>query len=471
MNGRRALPIVVVTALLVVVAGAASYLVYISSRSNGPGPVSSGMAVCPASPTNQTSGNWTTYHQDNSRAGVEAANSNVGAQPRWSVPTALDGQVYAEPLVCGNSVYVATENDSVYAINATSGTVLWHTSLGTPVPASALPCGDIDPTGITGTPVIDVAAGTLYAVAFLDSAHPQHVLFGLNVASGSVESQLVVDPAGSIPTAQQQRGALALANGHLYIPYGGLYGDCGQYHGWIVGAPLDGTGALISYQVPTQREGAIWGTAGMAVATNGTLYVATGNGASRTTFDYGDSVIELSPNLSEVSYFAPTNWAQLNADDTDLGSVAPTLLPNGEIFQIGKAGVGYLLSGSDLGGIGPGIYSASVCGGGAYGATAHVAFSILVPCTDGLYDLAATASNFSLTWHTSSFDAGSPIVTGGIVWVVDISNAHLLGFNLSTGQQVHSSALGSADHFISPAAAPGSLYVAGGSELYAYSLT
>lgn len=272
------------------------------------------------------------------------------------------------------------------------------------------------------------------------------------------------------PLAQQQRGALALANGFVYIPFGGLFGDCGQYHGWVVGVPTDGSGGLLSYEVPTQREGAIWGTAGLVVGAYGDVYVATGNGASQTTFDFGDSVIELSPSLTELSYFAPSNWAQLNRDDADLGSVAPTLLADGEVFQIGKAGVGYLLSGTNLGGIGGAIYNGSVCGGGAYGGTARLGSSIFVPCADGLYDVVASAANFSLAWQTTSFDSGSPIVTGNVVWAVNISTADLLGFNLSTGGEVFSFPLGSADHFITPAAAPGSLYVAGGSDLYAFTL-
>jgi outer membrane protein assembly factor BamB len=395
--------------------------------------------------------------------------TNVTAfHENWTGPTGLDGQVYAEPLVCGNSVYVATEDDSVYAINATNGAVLWRTHLGTPMPGSSLPCGDISPSGITGTPVIDVATATLYAVAFLTPG--QHVLFGLNVVNGSVKSQVVVDPAGANPLVEQQRGALTLANGYVYVVYGGLFGDCGDYHGWVVGVPTTGPGGLVSYQVPTHREGGIWGTAGASVAANGSLYVATGNGDSGTTFDHGDSVIELSPTLTEIGYFAPTNWAQLNIDDTDLGSVAPTVLPNGDVFQIGKAGVGYLLSGTNLGGIGGQITNESVCAG-AYGGTAHVGFSVFVPCTDALVDVVVGASSLSVAWRTAGFDAGSPIVTGNIVWAVNISTGELLGFNISTGHLVFSFPMGTVDHFISPSAAPGRLFVGAGSQLYSFTLT
>ncbi len=460
--------ILIAVAILLVLAGVLSYLVLVPSPSKSS---SAGPATCSSSKGNLSAGNWTTYHQNNSRAGVLSMTNITSVRSAWGGPTALDGPVYAEPLVCSDTVFVATEEDSVYAINATTGGVLWHTHLGTPVTASTLPCGDIGPTtGITGTPVIDVATGTLYAVAFL--APDQHILFGLNVVNGTVTSQVVVDPTGANPMVEQQRGALTLANGYVYLVYGGLFGDCGDYHGWVVGVPIAGSGALVSYQVPTVRQGGIWGTAGMAVAANGDLYVATGNGANTTTegFDHGDSVIELSPTLTELGYFAPTNWAQLNTEDLDLGSVAPTVLPNGDVFQVGKEGVGYLLSGTDLGGIGGQITNTSICGG-AYGGTARLGQSIFVPCEDGIVDVVAGTSSLSVAWRTSEFDAGSPIVTGNIVWAVNITTAYLLGFNLATGEQVFSFSLGSVDHFISPAAAPGSLFVGAGSELYAFALS
>jgi hypothetical protein len=466
---------VLLVALLVILAGVASYLVILTGPSGSAGgkpPTSS----CPTSATpltgtptqgNLTSGNWTTYHQDNARTGVEPNAAVTSVHLRWTGPAAVDGQVYAEPLVCGDAVYVATENDSVYAFNATTGTLLWRSNLGSPVVGGSLPCGDIDPSGITGTPVIDVASGTLYVVAFLSPA--QHVLFGLGLATGLVQSHVVVDPPGADPQVEQERGALALSNGVVYIPFGGLYGDCGAYHGWVVGVRSDGSGGLLSYQVPTGRAGGIWSAAGISVTPGGDLLVATGNSDATTTFDYGDSVLLLSPSLTLVSYFAPTNWAQLNTGDTDLGSLAPTILPNGNVFQVGKEGVGYLLSGTSLGGIGGQVASGNVCSG-AYGGTAHVGQSVLVPCVDGLVRVDVGPTAFSTAWQASGFDAGSPIVTGGIVWAVNISTATLLGFNLSTGQPVFSFALGSVDHFCTPAAAPGALFVAAGNQLYCFAL-
>ncbi len=467
--------VAVLVAILVTVAALGAYL-YLSSPSPTNISVAPGNTTCPttspgaASPGKRAEvyGNWTTYHADNSRSGNEA--SAVTGTPRlgWAAPTTLDGQVYAEPLVCGNTVIVATESDSVYAINASSGAVDWKTTLGTPVAGASLPCGDIDPSGITGTPVVDTATQTLYVVAFLSSL--QHVLFAVNLGNGSVQSQTVVDPLGADPTIEQQRGALALSNGVVYIPYGGLDGDCGAYHGWIVGVRTDGSGGLLSYQVPTGRAGGIWAPAGITVLPNGDLLVATGNSDATVTFDYGDSVLELSSSLQLIDYFAPTNWAQLNSGDTDLGSVAPTILPSGDVFQIGKEGVGFLLSGSALGGIGGQLFSASVCSA-SFGGTAHSGSSVFVPCVDGLYREDVAGSSFATVWQTTAFDAGPPVVTGSVVWTVDIGGATLLGFNITNGQPLYSFPLGSVDHFVTPAAAPGWLYVGAGSQLYAFALS
>jgi hypothetical protein len=285
-----------------------------------------------------------------------------------------------------------------------------------------------------------------------------------------VDSRVPVDPDGALPIVEQQRGALALAGGMVYIPYGGLAGDCGAYHGWIVGVPTQGSGGLVSYQVPTGREGGIWASAGITVSPSGNLYAATGNSASTTVFDYGDSVLELSPELQLLSYFAPTGWAQLNAGDTDLGSTAPAFLPNGDVFQIGKSGIGYLLSGTSLGGIGGQLFDSGVCSGGAYGGTAQTPGSVLVPCSDGLYDVGVGTGSFSTVWQSELFSAGPPIVTGDTVWAVDLGRADLLGFNLSTGQQTFSFPLIGADRFITPVAAPGVVFVAGGDALYGFSL-
>ena len=113
----------------------------------------------------------------------------------------LDGQVYGEPLEATGRVFVATENDTIYALAANTGAVLWSTHVGTPVPSGDLPCGDISPTvGITGTPVIDVARGEIFAVADeLSGGAPAHVLVGLNMYTGTSLLAQAVDPPGPGP--------------------------------------------------------------------------------------------------------------------------------------------------------------------------------------------------------------------------------------------------------------------------------
>jgi PQQ-like domain len=465
----------ILIAIVVVIVALSGYLVVVSLTPQTPTHLVSSTASCPKSGSsaggNGTGGNWTTYHGNNSLiGGDELTGAITGVTHMWTGPTSVNGQVYAEPLVCGDTVFVVTEEDWVYAVNATDGAIRWQTNLGTPVPDSALPCGDISPSGITGTPVIDVATSTLYVVAYLDLSPIQHVLFGLNITNGTVTYRVGVDPPLPNPDTEQQRGALALADGMVYIPYGGLYGDCGTYHGWVVGVPTNGAKTTINYQVPSVNEGGIWGASGPAIAANGDLFVSTGNSASTSTFDFGDSVIELSPSLKELQYFAPTNWAHLNGYDVDLGSMGPIVLPNGELFQAGKEGVGDLLSGTDLGGIGGQIYNESICAG-AYGGAARVGNALLIPCTNGIVKLIVGTANFSIAWTTSNFDAGSPIVTGDVVWAANISTGNLMGFNFSTGHTMFSLPLGSVDHFITPAAAPGAVFVAAGDELYAFTLT
>ena len=108
----------------------------------------------------------------------------------------------------------------------------------------------------------------------------------------------------------------------------------------------------MSWEVPTTRQGGIWAPPGPVIDDRGQVYVTTGNTESTVTFDDGNAVVRLSPELRQTDVFAPTNWAELNSGDTDLGSVSPTLVPGGLVFQIGKEGVGYLLDGGHLGGIG-----------------------------------------------------------------------------------------------------------------------
>jgi PQQ-like domain len=209
-----------------------------------------------ATPGQLTIADWSMYHENTARTGYVAGVPD----PRhltslWK--QSLDGAVFAEPLVVDGRVIVATEHNTLYALDARTGQVQWRTSVGTPVPQADLPCGDIDPLGITGTPVYDPQTGLVFAVAEIRG--PAHVLVG----TGRIKVRRLVDPAGMNPQTQQQRAALALFGGRVYIAFGGLYGDCGNYHGWVVASRTDGGGALLTYQVPTTNQGGIWAPTGV----------------------------------------------------------------------------------------------------------------------------------------------------------------------------------------------------------------
>lgn len=153
---------------------------------------------------------WPTYHGDLQRTGVASA----AAAPSGTltpVSVALDGAVYAAPITAGQLLVVAIENDSVYALGA-GGELRWRVSLGTPTPRAVLPCGDIDPLGITGTPFFDQASNTVLVVASIGRS-ANHQLVALDPADGTVRWRRSVDLPGVDQSAMQQRGALTVTGG------------------------------------------------------------------------------------------------------------------------------------------------------------------------------------------------------------------------------------------------------------------
>jgi len=428
------------------------------------------------------SDDWPTYHRNTFRSGYDPTFSLFTSVSLHWKSTTLDGDVYAEPLIVGTAVIAATENNSVYELNATTGQTIWHTNLGTPVNGGVLPCGNINPSGITSTPAIDVFGRTIFVVAFLSTPSLHHELYGINLDNGNIRFQLAIDPSGANPTVQQQRGALALANGYVYIPYGGLDGDCGSYHGWIAATSANGGGPVLSYQVPTGNAGAIWGGGdGPAIDSSGDLLVSTGNSFSSSTFDYGDAVLKLSPAttppISLVDWFAPSNWAQLNDQDLDLGSTEPVILSSNYLFQIGKQGVGYVLNATNLGHIGGQLYSSQVCTSGhsAYGGLAYSSPYLVVPCDNGLVVLNVNLGAnppFTVLWRGPNYLAGPPIIAGNAVWDVDVSSGLLYAFTLNNGQTIFQATIGSLPtHFNSLSAADGQIFVTANRQVLAYQTT
>ena len=366
---------------------------------------------------------WPTYQQSVARAGV-AVGSPPFSNLRRRFSRQVDGQVYAAPLIYGGMIYVATENDSVYGFSS-SGRRLFYRHLGAPVPGGDLPCGNIDPSGITGTPVI--SANRLYVVAFLRSGH-RHVLYGLDPRSGRITVSRRVDPPNG-GLVEQQRGALLADHGRVYVPFGGLYGDCGDYHGYVVSVTTAGTSPRV-YANPAPEAG-IWAPGGISEDPSGNLLVATGNGRG-SGFGYANSVIRLSPGLRRLAYWAPRDWSSLSGSDTDVGSIEPVPLPGGAVFQSGKNGVGYLLR-PGLGGIGGATYQAQICGG-AYGAEAVSPPYVIVPCNDALVAVRVQATRFSVQWRAGG-GAGTPIVAGGAV-IYPQRGGGVIALRLSDGRQL-----------------------------------
>src|SRR5580698_6788241 len=438
------------------VAGAAALLVAAigctsSATTTSPAPVSpttvSPTTVSPTtvSPTtvspsaaSSAAADWPAYDRTAERSGVSVSSPALVAV-RHSWTASVDGAVYAQPLVVGSEVIVATENDSVYALSASGGAVLWTRHLAAPVP-SGLPCGNINPSGITGTPVADPATGRLWVVTFTAQPTYQHTLWELDLATGQTDWQRPIDVSGSDPRAQQQRGALTLLGSRVYVPFGGLDGDCSDYKGRVVGAPVSGSGPVVSFTTANQRQAGIWAPAGESVR-DGSLYVATGNGMPYNQVDDSDSVLRLSPGLAVQGRFTPANFVALSSGDLDLGSTAPALLPDGLVFQVGKQGTGYVLDGSRLGGTGGELGSSDLCEGG-FGGDAVDGSTVVFSCYTSLRAIDVTpAAGIHILWSVTSYAAGPPIIAGGVVW--DVSRAGLLsGFRLSDGKSVFSAATG-----------------------------
>ncbi|MDT4987963.1 MAG: hypothetical protein QOI74_2057 [Micromonosporaceae bacterium] len=426
-----------------------------SAHPAAPQPSASGVpfSAVPSAPAGAAPADWTTYHHDNSGAGVAPGLSALGTLTRaWQAR--LDGAVYGQPLVVGDRVLAATENDTVYALDASTGAVAWSTHLGTPVPRSALPCGNIDPLGITSTMVYDPATGLLFALAEITGG--EHVLVSLDAATGAVRQRRTADPPKGDRLAHQQRSALNLVDGRVYVAFGGLAGDCAQYIGSVVGLPTVGDGPTVSYAIPTPREGGIWAPGGGTVI-GGRLMYAAGNGESTSGYDGSDSVIALDRELTLLDRFSPATWAADNSGDLDLGSMTP-LAVGSFVYIDGKRGTGYVLRPDTLGGIGGEVAQANVCP--AFGGAAVSGNTVYVPCSDGTRSVTVDgAGRITVGWHARVPARGSPVIGGGAVWVVDYDAGVLYALDPATGAVRQQIAVGEAPHFASPTLSRGRAFV------------
>ncbi|MGA7766964.1 MAG: IPT/TIG domain-containing protein [Candidatus Sulfotelmatobacter sp.] len=333
----------------------------------------------------------TTHHNDVGRTGqnlnetiLNTSNVNVNQFGKLFA-CQVDGYVYAQPLYVAqvtissalhNVVYVATENNSVYAFDADNGAQLWHVNLGTPVPSTDVSSTykDLTPViGITGTPVIDPVSSTLYVVAktkntsnstYHQNLHAVDITSGAEMPGSPVEITASVAGSGSgssggtiafQPLYQLNRPGLLLLNGVVYIAFGS-HGDIGPYHGWVLGYSASTLAQMAVFNTtPNGSEGAIWQGGQGLVADTDNIYFMTGNGsfeANTGGTEYGDSVVKLatSMGLSVSDYFTPDNQGSLNQSDADLGSGGPILLPGtSSIVGGGKDGILRLINTASMG--------------------------------------------------------------------------------------------------------------------------
>jgi outer membrane protein assembly factor BamB len=413
------------------------------------------LSTPPAQPTSSTHAgggeplaDWPAYHGDALRTGYAATMPTASGAPQVVESHDLDGAVYASPLVLRGRVVAATENNTVYAIE--HGRIVWQQHLGTPAPQEQLPCGNIFPLGITGTPVYGNDHDAIYVAAELAGSPPQHELFALRARDGSVLWHRSLDLPGVDPAAMQQRGALTIAGGRVWVPFGGLFGDCGDYLGRLVGYALDGAGEPLSYTVPTTREAGIWAPPG-PVWDGRHLFVEVGNGeaADGDPYDKSDSVLAITTDAELAQFFAPTTWAEDNANDLDLGTQSPAIVGTW-ILAVGKRGTAYVLDRADLGGVGGEVSSAELCT--SFGGTAQLRATVYVPCTDGIRAVRIDADGqLQVLWHADESVWGSPVVGGGRVWALNPDDGTLFALDPATGETVDSVDVGTTSRFATPA--------------------
>jgi hypothetical protein len=463
-----------------------------------------------------------TYHGDAARSG-----NFVVPDLNWARARALrldpafapriSGHVYAQPLYwrppgsASGVVFVVTESDTAYAIDAATGNTLWQRSVGTPVPLAALPCGNIDPLGITGTPVIDPATQAIYFDAVSgDGSRMRHLIYALSLRDGATLPGWPVDVAAAlaakgehfIARVQNQRGALAILDGRVYAAYGGHLGDCGDYRGWVVGVDLGNPRDVVGWHTRA-RGGGIWGQGGV-VSDGRSLFVATGNTFGARRWSGGDAVIRLAPDLRPdlgrgerpQDFFTPADWRALDARDLDLGGSNPLLLnlPSGArqqalVLALGKDRRAYLLDRDDLGGIGGSLAAETVASEriitapATYPVAGGAVVALQAPglrCPDDdLTVLRITAGRppaIAPAWCGAMSGMGAPIVTTidgsaqPIVWILGAEgDGRLHGYRGDTGAPLYESPpLYGLRHFQTLIAVPGRLYAAADDRLYAF---
>jgi outer membrane protein assembly factor BamB len=418
----------------------------------------------------------------------------------------ISGNVYAQPLYIeggphGAMVIAVTESNNVYALNATTGAVIWQRNLG-PAVTSGLPCGNISPLGITGTPVVDLASRSLFLDAMIDGNPEKHFVYSLNVDTGVTNPNWPVDlnaTANYNGTAftsrvQNERGGLAIVNGILYVAFSGLAGDCGTYHGWVIGIPINNPSNVMAWAT-NAIGGGIWGHGG--VASDGTnMFVVTGNTFTSPGDPWrgGEAIIRFQAGPVFSSFWAPPNWQSLDSGDVDLGGCSATLIdvpgatPSQLVLALGKDGRAYLLNRNNLGGVTTPVASEILPSAvrGQSAATYHTsqgtyfAFHTETNAVAAYKVTATSPPTIVPAWSVSQTGRGSVWVTSTngtnnvIVWVAGGGgDGRLHAYNADTGNVIYGG--GSANELMSGTrkwntgiVARGRIYYPADNKIYAF---
>jgi hypothetical protein len=474
--------------------------------------------------------NVTQFHNHDSRDGLYVDSAfTLGAAANLTRDVnfdgTIDGVVYAQPLYIENGpggkamIIAVTELNNVYALDAVDGSVIWERNVGPPVSAGDLCNPKFDPVGITGTPVVDLSSRALFlnAVTTPDGGQTvKHLILSLNVDTGDINPGWPVDVETTasyngvnfIAEIQQQRPALGIVGGILYVAYGSMRDQC-QYHGWLVGVPIDNPANVIAWAAATaagRHGGAIWGVGGIA-SDGQNPFVTTGNTFNTGgTWSGGEAAIRFQPGPifsgSPTDYWAPTNWQNLDNTDADLGGSGALLVdvpgatPSHLVVALGKDRNAYLLNRDNLGGISSPIGSAPVGNNSIIQAAAtyrtnqstYVAFRSDRSTLETFRITATSPPAIATAWSAtrSNGGCGSPFVTSTdgsnnmIVWVVGTEDhgnpgdQRLHGYDGETGAVVYGGGgpneLMAGTHFYSTTgiAARGRIYVAGDNKVYAF---
>jgi hypothetical protein len=302
------------------------------------------------------------------------------------------GDMWASPLYMSNgpnnkgAFFAVSTNNNVYAIDETTGAILWTKLIGSAPQQSGAGCGQVNPVGITSTPVIDAAKRVIYVAGAIGTASiDHHEIHAINIDTGMNVTGWPVSLAGFASGGvtfnqkpQNQRSALSLVNGTLYVAYGGHVGDCGEYKGWVIG---------VNTADPTKRGGwvtldksgsGIWAAGGMA-SDGQSVFAATGNHTpfrewepDRTTTD-SEQVVRVSGlgvlDRKNENLFFPEDWKDMDRDDADLGGSNPVYFsipgatPPNYLAQVSKHGKLYILNATNLGGMAGAVATITVASG------------------------------------------------------------------------------------------------------------